>query len=252
MYKKIALLTSFVFYFNCVGIDINDDFIEPTLRITSGQIISFKVGQSFQFQAKYFDTSGTLVNNPNLIWTSSPPDALTISNKGLATATKSGQAIIQVSVITSLGTTITDKTSFNIMEVITTETSSETISNTTTSTSTDGNDVIVTVPNLYQGIIRTTSNYKLSGSYEYGLDSSEKLVLNIAEDYEASTSLPGLYLYLSNNPNSTIEAYEIAKVTVYNGAHSYTLPSNIQINDYKYILYWCKPFNIKVGDSSIF
>jgi len=76
--------------------------------------------------------------------------------------------------------------------------------------------------------------------------------LDIAGNYEASTALPGLYVYLSNNPNSTSGSYEIGEVTVFNGAHSYTLPSSVDISDYKYILYWFKPFNVKVGDSTIF
>lgn len=259
------------------------------------------MGQKFQFTAKYFDTSGTPVDNPNLIWTVSPPDALTIDDNGFATATKDGLATIQVSVVTALGTTISAETSFPVREVVaiitetatmttdtvtTTSTPSGTTSNTTdsniststtisntattttntatlTTTDTDStantsttigddDDVVVTAPQSYQGSIRTTSSYKLTGSYEYGLNDAGQLVLDIAGNYEASTALPGLYVYLSNNPNSTSGSYEIGEVTVFNGAHSYTLPSSVDISDYKYILYWCKPFNVKVGDSTIF
>ncbi|PSR10351.1 MAG: hypothetical protein C7M88_02835 [Candidatus Arcticimaribacter sp.] len=368
MYKKILFFISFLLYLSCIGTDVTDDYVDPTLRITSPQIISIKVGQKFQFTAKYFDTSGTQIENPNLIWTVSPPDALTIDDSGFATATSDGDATIQVSVVTALGNTISAETSFTISKAVTvitettttttdtgttttvsntntsttssntstltdtgsttststtgtgttttdpdsttnTSTTTEveepvvtettttttdtetttTVSNTntsttgsntstltdtgsTTSTSTTGtgttttdpdsttntstttvdNDVVVTAPQSYQGTIQTTSSYKLTGSYEYGLNDAGQLVLDIAGDYEASTALPGLYVYLSNNPNSTSGSYEIAEVTVFNGAHSYTLPSSIDISDYKYILYWCKPFNVKVGDSTIF
>ena len=299
MYKKILFFISFLLYLSCIGTDVTDDYVDPTLRITSPQIISIKVGQKFQFTAKYFDTSGTQIENPNLIWTVSPPDALTIDDSGFATATSDGDATIQVSVVTALGNTISAETSFTISKAVTviTETTTTTtdtgttttVSNTntsttssntstltdtgsTTSTSTTGtgttttdpdsttntstttvdNDVVVTAPQSYQGTIQTTSSYKLTGSYEYGLNDAGQLVLDIAGDYEASTALPGLYVYLSNNPNSTSGSYEIAEVTVFNGAHSYTLPSSIDISDYKYILYWCKPFNVKVGDSTIF
>ena len=225
------------------------------------------MGQKFQFTAKYFDTSGTPVDNPNLIWTVSPPDALTIDDNGFATATKDGLATIQVSIVTALGTTISAKTSFPVREVVTviTETATMTTdsgttttttkdpdSTTSTSTPTVDDDVVVTAPQSYQGTIQTTSSYKLTGSYEYGLNDAGQLVLDIAGNYEASTALPGLYVYLSNNPNSTSGSYEIGEVTVFNGAHSYTLPSSVDISDYKYILYWFKPFNVKVGDSTIF
>jgi len=101
MYKKILLFISYLLYLSCIGTYVTDDYVDPTLRITSPQIISIKVGQKFQFTAKYFDTSGTPVDNPNLIWTVSPPDALTIDNNGFATATKDGLATIQVSVVTA-------------------------------------------------------------------------------------------------------------------------------------------------------
>ena len=250
------------------------------------------MGQKFQFTAKYFDTSGTQIDNPNLIWTVSPPDALTIDDNGFAAATKDGLATIQVSVVTALGTTISAETSFPVREVVvitetatmttdtatTTSTTSGTASNTTdsnTSTSTTGSgtatttpntatsttntsttigddDVVVTAPQSYQGTIQTTSSYVLTGSYEYGLNDAGQLVLDIAADYVASTALPGLYVYLTNNPNSPSGGYKIGEVTFFSGALSYILPSSIDVNDYKYILYWCKPFSVKVGDSTIF
>ncbi|MDA9262548.1 hypothetical protein N9P64_00410 [bacterium] len=292
MYKKILLFISFLLYLSCIGTDVTDDYVDPTLRITSPQIISIKVGQKFQFTAKYFDTSGTPVDNPNLIWTVSPPDALTIDDNGFATATKDGLATIQVSVVTALGTTISAETSFPVREVVvitetatmttdtatTTSTTSGTTSNTTdsnTSTSTTGSntattttntatsttntsttigddDVVVTAPQSYQGTIQTTSSYVLTGSYEYGINDAGQLVLDIGDDYEASTAIPRLFVYLTNNPNSPSGGYEIGEVTVFSGAHSYILPSSIDINDYKYILYWCKPYIVKVGDSTIF
>jgi len=47
------------------------------------------------------------------------------------------------------------------------------------------------------------------------------------------------------------DAYEIGPVTVFQGAHFYDLPSTISIFDYSYILYWCKPFEVKVGEGQI-
>ena len=78
------------------------------------------------------------------------------------------------------------------------------------------------------------------------------LQLSLGEDYKASTTLPGLYVYLSNNNNTTSQAYEIGPVKVFTGSHSYDLPSSIGLMDYQYILYWCKPFNVKVGEAKIY
>ena len=129
-------------YLSCIGTDVTDDYVEPTLRISSGTIIIFKVGQKFQFTAKYFDTSGTQIENPNLIWTVSPPGALSINDSGFATATSDGEATVQVSFVTALGNTISDKTSFTISKAVTviTETATMTIdSGTTTPTTSDIN-----------------------------------------------------------------------------------------------------------------
>ena len=112
MYKEILLFISFLLYLSSNGTDVTDDYVDPTLRITSPQIISIKVGQKFQFTAKYFDTSGTPVENPNLIWTVSPPHALTLDDSAFATATSDGVATIQVSIVNVLGTAISAETLF--------------------------------------------------------------------------------------------------------------------------------------------
>jgi hypothetical protein len=190
MYKKILLFISFLLYLSCIGTDVTDDYVDPTLRISSDSIIVFKVGQEFQFTAKCFDTSGTPVDNPDFIWTVSPPDALSINDSGFATATSDGEATVQVSIVTALGTTIYAKTSFTISRAVTvitetttmttdsgtntstidsdtatstltdTSTITTTVSDTSTSTTdtdstptVDDDDVVVTAPQSYQGTI---------------------------------------------------------------------------------------------------
>jgi hypothetical protein len=51
---------------------------------------------------------------------------------------------------------------------------------------------------------------------------------------------------------STQQAFEIGAVSVFSGAHSYQLPTSIGLMDYQYLLYWCKPFNVKVGEAKIY
>ena len=79
---------------------------------------------------------------------------------------------------------------------------------------------------------------------------TNNLELKIENNYKASTSLPGLYLYLTNNPNTIANAKKIQKVAVFNGAHSYII-ENTSINEFSHLLYWCKPFSVKVGDGEI-
>ena len=61
----------------------------------------------------------------------------------------------------------------------------------------------------------------------------DNLVIEIADNYVASSALPGLYIYLTNNPNSINDALEIGEVTVFEGAHSYEV-ENVGLMDYDY------------------
>ena len=104
---------------------------------------------------------------------------------------------------------------------------------------------------FFEGQIRSTSNYLLQGNFRYEFD-GQNIVLSLGENYRADTALPGLYVYLTNNPTTPSGGYEIGKVTVFEGEHQYNLPASIALMDYKYILYWCKPFSVKVGDALLF
>ncbi len=64
------------------------------------------------------------------------------------------------------------------------------------------------------GTIRTTSSYRLSGGFTIAQD-GDNLLVEVAADYVAGTALPGLYLYLTNNPNTTNGAREIQKVETF-------------------------------------
>lgn len=127
-------------------------------------------------------------------------------------------------------------------------TSDTTESDDETDSTNDGVTVAVTA---YEGEIKSTSSYVLEGNFRYEHNGTQ-IVLSLDETYRASTALPGLYIYLSNNPNTVVGAFEIGAVTVFEGAHQYELPESMGIMDYKYILYWCKPFNVKVGEAQIF
>ena len=137
----------------------------------------------------------------------------------------------------------------------TSNTSSSTDSNNDNNDSTDeeGDEVdngIVVAPQFFEGQIRTTSSYTLEGNFRYEHNGTQ-IILSLDDTYRAS-SLPGLYLYLTNNPNSPEDGYEVGAVSVFSGEHSYTLPASIGLMDYKYLLYWCKPLRVKVGDAQLF
>lgn len=285
--KRPLSLWICLLFLACIGEDFVDDYVDPNLRITKA-IISIREGLSYQFEALFFDESGREVNNPTLEWSAIPPTAVEIQSDGTLKALETGNVLLTVSTIGLQGDTIEASFSFEITTTSTEVSSSTTDTATTTtdtatstteaststtdtatsntSSSTDSNNDnndstdeegeeadngIVVAPQFFEGQIRTTSSYTLVGNFRYEHNGTQ-IILSLDDAYRASSSLPGLYLYLTNNPNSPEDGYEVGAVSVFSGEHSYTLPASIGLMDYKYLLYWCKPFRVKVGDAQLF
>lgn len=101
------------------------------------------------------------------------------------------------------------------------------------------------------GTIATTSDYELMGSFTLSsIENTNNLLLTLNANYVASTELPGLYVYLTNDANSVANALSLGPVEVFTGAHNYII-ENVNLTDYTYLLYWCEPFSVKVGGGVI-
>jgi hypothetical protein len=187
-----------------------------------------KNGTGHQFEVNYFNYVGKEINNPDVSWSSSDESILSITEYGFATVLEFGTATVTGTLTTpEENLTITSKDDVEVSTVTLTESVE------------------------FAGTIVTTSSYQLEGSYVLKVQDNGVLRLSLGDDYKASTSLPGLYIYLGNNPNSIADTYEIGAVTVFQGAYFYDLPESIGLYDNSYILYWCKPFGVKVGEGKI-
>ena len=222
-YITLALITT-ILCSACIGDDFIDDRVEPVLRLAN-QIDSLAVGSEFQFEATFFNNVGR--EEPNeIVWSSNNEDIISITPSGLASALNPGTAEIVASTQSSEG-------EINITFLV--EAGARTVEVETTSRS---------------GVIQTTTFYDLEGDFTLSTNDDGSLLLDVADNYLASSTLPGLYLYLTNNPRSIAGAFEVGRVTVFRGAHSFTI-EGVDINEYNYLLYFCKPFNVKVGDAEI-
>ena len=197
----------------------------PTLSITNA-ISQITAATSYQFEVAYTDEMGNPATPPQVTWTSSNNDIIEVDANGTIQAIMSGTVTLTVSI----------QISSTLIQA--------------------HNQILVNAPVMemiisFSGKVVSKSSYTLQGGFTLA-ESENGLILSLDEDYKASTALPGLYVYLSNNANTTAGAYEIGKVTVFAGAHSYQLPNSIELMDYQYILYWCKPFNVKVGEAKIY
>ena len=209
---------------SCIGDDLIFDEVEPTIRIIN-PIVSLEIGSNHQFEFRYFNNVGVEEQLNNISWTSSNPDIIEISSTGLATGLEEGTSVITIASEQS-GILVEDSNQILV------------------------SDETVAASNERSGEIRTTSSYTLEGNFLLKEESGD-LIIDIMDNYKASTALPGLYIYLTNNPNSTAEAFEIGAVEVFQGAHTYNLGDEVKLNDFSHLLYFCKPFNVKVGDGEI-
>lgn len=218
----IIFLLGISFLSSCIKDDFVDDTIDATLRITTN-FESIEIGSEHQFSAMYFNNVGQ-ETAAEIDWSSSDLSVVDISKDGLAKAIGLGSAIIKAE--------YSDGTNF-IEDFISVEVGQTTIVG---SQSIDGK-------------ISTTSSYALEGDFVF-TETETGVNVSFMDNYKASSALPGLYVYLSNNKNSIADAFEIGEVKTFGGTHEYDV-NDVEFNQYNYIVYFCKPFNVKVGDGKL-
>lgn len=204
----------------CIGDDILFDRIEAQLRLLN-PIDTLAMGDSYQFELAYFNMTGVEENRQEVTWYSSATEIISIDRQGIALARMEGRSILSVAGISRGGTTVGTEWALVV--------GTSTILSGTTR----------------KGKLTSTNSYLLTGDFQLS-DSSDRVALAFSDNYSASTALPGLYVYLSNNPNSIDSAFEIGKVEVFEGMHQYVI-KEVKINDYAHLIYYCKPFQVKVG-----
>jgi len=65
-----------------------------------------------------------------------------------------------------------------------------------------------------------------------------------------STNVPDGFVYLSNDLNAN-DAIRIEKLQGNVGNQNYKLPTNVDADDYKYVLIWCRAFSSLIGYAEI-
>jgi len=209
---------------SCISDDFVDDRVDPVLRITNA-VDSIGIDSSYSFEFMYLNNVGQ-EESIEADWSSSDPDIISITSNGVATAHAGGSAEITLEYSDSEGSVSDSK----VVGV--------------------GERTVVEEVTGRKGSVATTTFYKLEGDFTLESNGSSGVLLSFGDDYEASSALPGLFVYLSNNPNTISGALEIQAVDVFKGAHSYNIP-DVGLDDYGYVLYFCKPFNVKVGHGQI-
>jgi len=218
-YYKYLIILLFISLYSCIGDDIVEDFVEPQLRFITA-LDTIGIGETIQLQVQFFNNVGS-AEDTEVSWSSSNDNIAIISEDGLLWAREKGEVIISATINY-------EGEALRVEKVIVVD------------------EETIEVPNERIGSLRSTSSYALKG--DFVLTSTETGVnLAFSEDYETDDVLPGLYIYLTNNPSTVNDALVIGEVTTFKGVHNYQI-DDVAINDYSHVLYFCKPFNVKVGD----
>lgn len=228
---KLIFLLLFVGLNSCIQEDIVDDAVPEELRIISS-VNTLKVGDVVKLQASYFNNVGEK-ENKSIVWETSNPAVLSVDPLTTnITAEAEGTATISVKTTGTSG----ELTDSEIIMVV--------------------NDDVVVMPTekTKVGTISPTSSYVAAGDFEI-INTAGGIQIKLAENYVADQTLPGFALFLTNNPNSLsnalqIDAYDDNDGVHYKGAFTYKL-DGVGINDYQYLVQWCRPFSILVGKANI-
>ena len=227
--RLFALLLFIPVLTACVGEDIVDDYVQPQLRITN-PIAEIEAGTTYLFEVDFLNNIG-MPEDVDPTWSSSNTAVLTVDQTGFATGVAEGEAAVTVTYTDEFAETVSRSYDLTV----------------------GASTVIIEEPMFRTGRVETTTFYDLEGDFtlsELDGENEGNLLLEFGADYRADNGLPGLYVYLSNNPNSTNGAFEIAAVDIFSGAHDYLI-EGVDLAEYRYVLYFCKPFNVKVGDGLI-
>ena len=207
---------------SCIGEDVVDDVIPLSLRITSRNLESLKVGDDFQFEAIFTNNTGK-EEEVSLEWSSLDEGIADINDStGLATGVSEGNTQIYVSYINS-GISLIDSIGINISQSTTFRTD--------------------TLRGELSG-----STYDLRGDFELTQDGDD-LIVKLLSNYSHDGGAPGPYLYLSNNRNEVSQAKELGDVKQ-TASHTFRV-ENVGLFDYQYLVVWCKPFEVLIGNGKI-
>ena len=115
---------------------------------------------------------------------------------------------------------------------------------------TAGNSTIEASVSQRTGVLKTVGSYPLDGDVTLVDLNNGDLRLELEDNFNTTSALPGLFVYLSNNPSTINDAYEIGEVTQFKGEQSYSI-KEVGLSDFNYVLFFCKPFRVRVGDAEL-
>ncbi|MDO6803768.1 hypothetical protein Q4595_15045 [Wenyingzhuangia sp. 1_MG-2023] len=230
-FNYLLLIVLAINLISCVQEDIVNDTVPEELRITTS-INQLQVGDVIKLEAVYFNNVGQ-TETKNVVWETSNENVISISDMNIEAETE-GLATVTAKVNGETMLLMDSKT-LQVVKVGMLPIPSESEA-------------------IKVGTLKSTSSYVCEGDFEIA-ETTTGIAITVASNYRADTTLPGFVMYLTNNPNSianglVVDAFDDADGAHYNGAFTFDV-AGVGINDYSYLVHWCRPFGIKAGDATI-
>jgi hypothetical protein len=226
-FKLFTLFTAFLLN-SCVGTDLIDDpIIGEKIRL-SPRIDSLTVGQEQVFSIKFTNKYGVEESPKNSVWRSSDPTKISVDATGKAKAIALGKTTIYVT-----NGVATDSLVLNKQSSI--------------GANNNANDTTYIKRSVFK---RFDNSHDAKGGVR--IQTVKGITKIITETDFSTTAGPSLYLLLTNHldgrysvtPSSqAINAVSAQvtpdKLTAFSGVQTWTVSSNINPKDYKYIVLYC-------------
>lgn len=168
----------------------------------------------FTFAANVFNLSGDRLNDKTIVWSSSDPTIATISDIGLAEGVAPGVVDITATVdgVASMPSTL------------------------------------IVLGSSRSGPFerRPGTSYRLSGTALMQELADGSLELSFSDDFSSSNG-PNLAVYLSTTNRVGGNSIQLGELKSTSGAQTYSIPSNVTLDQYDWVIIHCIPFNVTFG-----
>ncbi|CAD5253862.1 MULTISPECIES: DM13 domain-containing protein [unclassified Imperialibacter] len=182
------------------------------IKIT-GEAMRVEAGESVDLNAFVYNSADVTIDDIEVTWSSTDPAIASVDNEGLVLGVADGTTNIIASA---------DGVNSEPYQIIV------------------GGEFGVRT-----GSFVGKGGYNVSGDVRVSILDSNALQVSLQDNFNSNNG-PGLFVYLSNQDNSVAGGKELAALASTTGPSSYRA-DGVAIDDYKYVIILCKPFNVVFG-----
>lgn len=176
------------------------------------------LGETLQLSGSTLNASGGVIDGSPITWTSNNESVASVDDSGLVTGISDGAVRISGSadgVSGFIDLFVGDASSLSRM-----------------------------------GSFEGLNGYRASGEVTLMVNDNGGLTMVLADNFSAQNG-PGLYFYLSNQPNRISGGVELGEVRSVSGADSYSVPDGVELDDFNHVVLYCKPFGVGFGTAEL-